>query len=111
MAWYGPAATSPAENSSSSVRKEGLLDYRWHALMQTHGCFVTLEFGTYSLQNLFDTVLDDHLAWKSGDPQPIAASAAAMREHFCPADGYWRELVLLKGRQTVRMALKGISHD
>jgi hypothetical protein len=110
-AWYGAAATAPADGTSSSVRKDGLLDYRWHALMHERGCFVTLEFGTYSIQNLFDTVLDDHHAWNSGDSAAIARSASDMREHFCPADGHWRELVLLKGRQCVQLALKGLLNE
>jgi hypothetical protein len=31
-----------------------------------------------------------------------------MREHFCPADPLWRELILVKGRQTIQLALKGL---
>ncbi|MCF7847310.1 MAG: M14 family metallopeptidase [Kiritimatiellales bacterium] len=111
MQWYGPSAAAPATGESSSVRKEGLLDYRWHTLMQNRGCFVTLEFGTYPIQNLFDVVLNDHCIWKTGDPEAIRKSAAAMREHFCPADGYWRELVLLKARQVIRQALNGLNHE
>jgi predicted deacylase len=108
MQWYGPAATAPAEGTSSSVQKEGLLDYRWHALMKERGCFVTLEFGTYPIEALFSTVLNDHRAWKAGDPAEIFQSSEKMREHFCPADPLWRELILIKGRQTVRLALKGL---
>ena len=109
--WYGPATGTPATGESSSVRKAGLLDYRWHRLMETSGCFVTLEFGTYSIQSLFDVVLNDHRAWKTGDSSTIRESAAAMREHFCPADVYWRELVLLKGRQVIQQAVDGLNHD
>lgn len=107
--WYGAAATASADGTSTSVPKAGLLDYRWHKLMRERGCFITLEFGTYPIQNLFDVVLNDHLSWKSGDPESIKQSAAAMREHFCPADGYWRELILLKSRQVIEQAMKGLT--
>ena len=78
--------------------------------MPERGCFVTLEFGTYPIQNLFDVVLNDHCRWKAGDAEGIRKSSAAMQEHFCPADGYWRELVLLKSRQVIRQALEGLTH-
>jgi predicted deacylase len=109
MKWYGAATTAPAEGTSSSVRKEGLLDYRWHSLMEERGSFVTLEFGSYPVHELFAVVLNDHRAWKSDDPDAIRKSAAAMREHFCPADGYWRELILLKGRQVLQQAIEGLN--
>ncbi|MDF7808596.1 DUF2817 domain-containing protein [Pontiellaceae bacterium B12219] len=108
MKWYGPATTAPAEGTSSSVQKEGLLDYRWHALMKERGSFVTLEFGTYSIESLFSSVLNDHRAWQSGDAAEIFQSSEHMREHFCPVDPLWRELILVKGRQTVQLALKGL---
>lgn len=108
--WYGASVASPAVGDSSSVRKEGLLDYRWHALMQERGCFVTLEFGTYPVEALFEVVLEDHRSWKSGNPAAKAASTAAMREHFCPADACWRELVLVKARQVICQAMDGLKN-
>jgi hypothetical protein len=109
--WYGASVAAPALGNSSSVSKLGLLDYHWHTLMQNHGCFVTLEFGTYPTQDLFDVVLDDHRAWKSGDDQAMRKSADAMKKHFYPQDVYWRELVLVKGRQVVQQAMDGLQHD
>jgi hypothetical protein len=91
--------------------KLGLLDYRWHALMAQHGCYVTLEFGSYRTQDLFDVVLQDHRAWKTGDTVAISNSAEAMKAHFCPDDVYWRELVLIKARQVIQQAIEGLVHD
>ncbi len=108
--WYGASAASPATGDSSSVSKLGLLDYRWHQLMAQHGCYVTLEFGSYRTQDLFDVVLQDHRAWKSGDPAAISSSAAAMKAHFCPDDAYWRELALVKARQVIQQAVDGLVH-
>ncbi|MCW8955737.1 MAG: M14 family metallopeptidase [Gammaproteobacteria bacterium] len=109
--WYGASVTSPAAGDSSSVKKLGLLDYRWHSLMERRGCFVTLEFGSYSTEALFNVILQDHRCWKSGGQQAISRSAEAMREHFCPQDVYWRELVLVKSRQVIQQAVDGLNND
>lgn len=55
--WYGASVASPAVGDSSSVSKLGLLDYCWHPLMVQRGCFVTLEFGSYRTQDLFNVIL------------------------------------------------------
>ena len=109
--WYGASAASPAEGDSSSVKKLGLLDYRWHPLMKQQGCFVTLEFGSYRTQALFDVILQDHCSWKLNDRQAMTKSAEAMKEHFCPRDSYWRELVLVKSRQVIQQAVDGLQYD
>ena len=108
--WYGASVTAPAMGTSSSVMKLGLMDYRWHELMSERGCFVTLEFGSYNTEALFEVVLQDHRCWKSGDAQAIARAAHEMREHFCPRDNYWRELVLVKSRQVIQQALDGLQY-
>ena len=66
--WYGPACTLPAEGTSSSVPKLGLLDYAWHAIMDDHSGFVTLEFGTLGTDNLFDVLLAETRAERRGHP-------------------------------------------
>jgi predicted deacylase len=109
--WYGASVTAPAMGTSSSVMKLGLMDYHWHALMGERGCFVTLEFGSYSTEALFEVILQDHRCWKMGDAGAISNVAAAMREHFCPEDSYWRELVLIKARQVIQQAVDGLQHD
>lgn len=108
--WYGASVTVPAMGTSSSVMKQGLMDYHWHDLMAERGCFVTLEFGSYNTEALFEVVLQDHRCWKTGDAQMISKTAGAMREHFCPQDHYWRELVLVKSRQVIQQALDGLQH-
>lgn len=108
--WYGASVTMPARGDSSSVPKLGLLDYAWHSLMAQRGCFVTLEFGTYGTDSLFDVLLQEQHDWYTEGPLPLDHPAsAAMREHFCPGDIYWRELVLIKARQVVSQALAGLA--
>jgi hypothetical protein len=109
--WYGASVASPALGTSASVPKLGLIDYCWHELMDEHGCFITLEFGTFATQDLFDVVLADHRAWKSADLQAKSRSADAMKQHFCPNDVNWRELVLVKARQVLQQAMDGLQHE
>lgn len=112
--WYGDAVTLPLAGTSSSVPKLGLMDYGWHAIMNPSSCFVTLEYGTYGTELLFDTILADHRLHAAG---PINWSATqtrqvkdAMRRHFCPPDQQWQEMVLWRGRQVIRLALEGLQH-
>lgn len=110
--WYGASVTTPASGDSSSVPKVGLLDFVWHSLMAQRGCFVTLEFGTYGTDSLFDVVLQEHYDWAAEGALTLDHPASsAMREHFCPGDIYWRELVLIKARQVIAQALAGLSAD
>ena len=102
--WYGAACTSSADGSSSSVPKQGLLDYAWHRIMGADSCFVTLEFGTYDTAALFDVLLADH--WQA--TTLAGYGSEQLREHFCPADNSWREAVIFRGRQVFLQALTGV---
>ncbi len=108
--FYGDAVTLPLAGTSSSVPKLGLLDYLWHAVMADTGCYITLEFGTYSTDELFAVLLRDHQLWADQDNNPERlAHSEMMRRHFCPADPAWREMVLLRGRQVIGQAMRGLS--
>ncbi len=104
---FGPAVAITDEGGSFSVAKRGLLDYRWHQLMQNAGCYLTLEFGTYGTDALFNCVLDDHLFWRDRQPARIteadyAAQRSAMLRHFCPDDSLWQQAALFKAWQVVQ---------
>ncbi|WP_426991581.1 DUF2817 domain-containing protein [Methylomonas sp. CM2] len=108
--WYGDAVTLPAAGTSSSVPKWGLLDYLWHAAIGDAGCYVTLEFGTYATDALFDVLLQDHLLWaQTGNDAARLIHRDAMRRHFCPEDPVWREQVLFRARQVIGQALAGLA--
>jgi predicted deacylase len=102
--WYGGRVTLPAAGTSSSVPKLGLLDYAWHAIMADRGCYVTLEFGTYSTEQLFRVLLDDHRRHAAGLPGDMAA----MRAHFCPDNRDWQQRVLAQCRQAFQQGLAGL---
>lgn len=108
--WYGGSVTLPALGTSSSVPKTGLLDYAWHAIMNKRSCYITLEFGSFSTDQLFEVLLRDHQLWaQQGNSQARLAHRKRMRHHFCPDDQAWQEMVLFRARQVIAQALRGVS--
>ncbi len=108
--WYGDSLALPFLGTSSSVPKIGLLDYTWHAIMNGRSCFITLEFGTFSTDQLFETLLRDHQLWAETENQPARLEQRKlMRHHFCPTDQAWREMVLFRARQVIAQGLYGAS--
>ncbi|MDO9048626.1 MAG: DUF2817 domain-containing protein [Methylobacter sp.] len=108
--WYGESVALPLLGTSSSVPKTGLLDYAWHMIMNERSCYITLEFGTFSTDQLFEILLRDHQLWAKSDNQPTRLEhSKVMRRHFCPDDQAWREMVLFRARQVIAQGLQGIS--
>lgn len=104
---YGDSVTLPMAGTSSSVPKLGLMDYAWHAIMNGRSSFITLEFGTYSTEQLFETLLLDHQLWaRTGNHAQRLAHSRLMLNHFCPGETAWRELVLFRGRQVIGQAIR-----
>ncbi|UOA07669.1 DUF2817 domain-containing protein [Methylobacter sp. S3L5C] len=108
--WYGDSVTLPWLGTSSSVPKLGLLDYAWHAIMNERSCYITLEFGTYRTDQLFEVLLRDHQLWaQPGNALARQEHSQLMRQHFFPQDKAWQEMVLFRARQVINQALWGIS--
>lgn len=107
---YGDSVALPLLGTSSSVPKIGLLDYAWHAIMNERSCYVTLEFGTFSTDQLFEILLRDHQLWAKPDNEPARLEhSKIMRRHFYPNDKAWREMVLFRARQVIAQGLHGVS--
>jgi hypothetical protein len=97
---------------SCSVPKLGLLDYRWHRLMTHYGCFLTLEFGTFGTDALFDVLMGEHLFWyknstANADCRDYQKQRQAMLTHFCPQDKLWQQATLFRSWQLVQQYLAG----
>ncbi len=108
--WYGDSVALPFLGTSSSVPKTGLLDYAWHAIMNERSCYITLEFGTFSTDQLFEILLRDHQLWAQSDnEQDRSEHRKIMRHHFYPADQAWQEMVLFRARQVIAQGLQGVS--
>ena len=110
---YGANACAALLGESCSTVKKGLLDYHWHKVMGDRGCFVTLEFGTFALQQLLSTLIKEQLYHcsldSSGQQRDINNKHVQdLKAFFYPAEKTWQQQVLFRGRQTVAMALDGM---
>ncbi len=106
---YGDSVTLPLLGMSSSVPKTGLLDYAWHTIMNERSCYITLEFGTFSTDQLFEILLRDHQLWAQPDNrQARLEHSKVMRRHFCPDDQAWQEMVLFRARQVIAQGLQEV---
>ena len=80
------------------------------ALPHARVTFGTLEFGTYDRELGRAALRADHWLHLHGDP--LAAQAApikqALRRQFYPDTADWKEAVLFRGEQLMRMALAGM---
>lgn len=111
--WYGANAQAALLGESCSTPKTGLLDYFWHQLMAERGCFVTLEFGTYSPQQLLSALREEQYYHNSYADQLPARdlshpAVVALRDFFYPQDQSWRQLVLFRATQIIGLALAGL---
>ncbi len=76
--------------------------------MNERSCYVTLEFGTFSTDQLFEILLRDHQLWSQDDNELARLKhRKIMRHHFCPNDQAWQELVLFRARQVIAQGLQG----
>ena len=109
--WYGESVTEPALGSSSSVPKQGLIDYLWQRQLADRVCFVTLEFGSYSIEKMFEVLRQDnfhHANASVWEEDKIPPHKQAIRDVFYPATADWQEMILMRGRQCVGQALQGL---
>lgn len=111
--WYGASLTEPALGTSTSVPKTGLLDYGWMNALGPAVTFVTLEFGTYPVEEMFRQLRADHILHRAGPPDWQAPQTRAVKDalkrHFCPDDEHWREMVLARGREVLGQAEQGVA--
>jgi predicted deacylase len=111
--WYGNSVSEPALGSSTSVSKIGLIDYLWMQQLEERVCFVTLEFGTYTIAEMFEVLRRDHFLhrqsvdWQASETQQVKQ---AIRRFFYPDTPDWQEMVLMRGRQCLNQALQGLSN-
>ena len=104
---FGAAVANTHQGDSFSQPKHGLLDYRWHPLMEASGCYLTLEFGTYSSNALLSVLCGEHVFWSAGAPASVQDAAyLAIRnsilQHFCPRDLLWQQAVVFKAWQVLQ---------
>lgn len=113
LKWYGENAQSTVLGESVSGLKQGLIDYHWFNVMGDRGCFVTLEFGTYSLDRLLVNSINElvyhNQQQQSGESRDVGHHVVQqLKQFFYPQESSWQQQVLFRGRQIITMALEGI---
>lgn len=110
--WYGDNVAEPALGTSSSVPKNGLIDYGWQDAFGDSVCFVTLEFGSYNFENLMTVLRKDQAVFGRPGTAVDHGKSRAVREsmlgHFYPVSRSWQESVIFRSRQVLDMALAGL---
>ena len=112
--WFGNEGKSALLGESYSPPKTGLLDFFWHTLIGERGCFVTLEFGTYELDDLLERCCEEQRYFNNCYQGQRARdiqhpSVVALREFFYPRDTRWQELILNRAKTVIEMALRGLT--
>lgn len=110
---FGDSVTEPLCGTSTSVPKFGLLDYVWHAAFGENGCFVTLEFGTYSVDEMFAILREENYYWQRFnrneiDTEQMGAVSLRLRDYFYPDKTDWKEMILFRSEQVLTQALTGL---
>ena len=113
LSWYGDEAKSALLGESCSPPKTGLLDYFWHQLIGDRGCFVTLEFGTYSLDELLLTACQEqryhnNLSGNVKLRDVHHKSVIELQNFFYPRDHKWQSLILNRAQQVIELARQGV---
>lgn len=108
--WFGDSVTEPALGTSTSVPKFGLLDYAWHRALADRGCYITLEFGTYSLDAMFELLREENYDWHRNPDRTAGSNPVRrkIRDYFYPDKQDWKEMVLFRTEQVLRQALAGL---
>lgn len=110
---YGHNACSAHLGESCSPPKSGLLDYHWHQVMGERGCFITLEYGTYSVDKLISELLREQVYQNTlgkAARDIHAAPVQKMKDFFYPRETSWQQQVLFRSRQVINLALVGLVH-
>ncbi len=115
-AWYGDSLGEPLLGKSSSVPIAGLTQYAWaRGVGDDKLTFVALEFGTYEPEGGAEALRDDHwlhayghVDWASAETQAIKA---ALRRFYHPDTEDWKQLVLMRSRQVIAQALRGLKSN
>ncbi|MDX1810873.1 MAG: DUF2817 domain-containing protein [Gammaproteobacteria bacterium] len=110
---FGANAKSVLQGESCSTVKSGLIDYHWYEVIGDRGCFVTLEFGTYEVEQLLTSLLKEQayqnsLAENNARRDLSNPHVQALRAFFYPAEKSWQQQVLFRGRQISSLAINGI---
>ena len=111
-AWYGEGLTSPESGSSSSAKLTGFIRHATAlALPRAKVRAITIEYGTYPVQEVLDALVADNWLHLRGriDSDLGRSIKSRIRRAFYPDESDWKELVFLRARQILRRAVAGVA--
>lgn len=111
-AFWGDSVTECEKGQTLPLVRDGSTHHGYlRALPEARVTMATLEFGTYDRDVGRKALRADHWLHKYGDPLGPQAPAIgqALRRQYFPDTADWKESVLFRGHQVVRMAIDGLS--
>ncbi|MBM3486914.1 MAG: DUF2817 domain-containing protein [Alphaproteobacteria bacterium] len=110
--WFGHGLTAPSLGNSSSPALSGVIRSALDAALPgTEITGVTVEFGTYSVEQMLEAVRADNWLHRHGDlASPLGREIKAfIRQSFYPDEDDWKELVFVRARQVLLRAVRGVA--
>ncbi len=109
--WYHGEVTDPEAGTSTSADLDGMV-FRGIAATLTRAelTFVTLEFGTFEVNQVLTAIRGDNWLYQKGDINTEIGKTIkrAIREAFYPDTNAWKMSVWERSRDVVLMALDGL---
>lgn len=109
--WYNGDVTDPEAGTSTSADLDGMVAHGIAAtLTQTELTFVTLEFGTFEVNQVLTAIRGDNWLYQKGDINAELGKTIkrAIRKAFYPDTDAWKLSVWERSHDVVQMTLDGL---
>jgi hypothetical protein len=112
--WWGANVTEPLAGTSIAGARHGFGCRIWEEKLGERVTFITLEYGTYdTLATVRPALVADHwlhargpVDWRDKRTQAIKRR---LKDAMFPDTDDWREAVVWRSRQAIRMAVEGLA--
>ncbi len=114
LKWYGDEVTDPEAGTSTSAPLTGTLGHGFaEAMPDKTLSFVTLEYGTYDINQVLDALRADNWLYEKGDVSSALGQTIKqnIKDTFYPDKDDWKEAVWTRATQVIDMALEGMARE
>lgn len=112
--WYGDQVTDPEAGTSTSADLDGMVAHGIAAtLTDAELTFITIEFGTYDVNEVLTALRGDNWLYHKGDLTSALGKEIKreIRRAFYPETDKWKLSVWQRSSEVVQLALKGIKQS